>query len=184
MVPINYLYLSICSFTLLSLYSCGQSEYIPPGKPSDYEKPLMEANRIVSRNENITIDKYIERRGWDMKETGTGLRYMIYKTGRGDSAKAGQIATLSYTLHLLDGTLCYSSEKDGLKQFEISHGGVERGLEEGILLMQEGSRARFILPSHLGWGLPGDGDKIPMKVALVYDVELVNLEGKPIKQLK
>ncbi len=158
------------------LASCESEGYVPPGSPDDYKEPMVEANRIVSKNENITINKYIARRGWEMKSTGTGLRYMIYEEGKGDTAKVGQIAVLSYKLSLLDGTLCYDSDKDGVKSFEIAHGGVERGLEEGILKMKVGSKARFILPSHLGWGLPGDGDKIPMKAALLYDVQLLQLK--------
>ena len=163
-------------FFILFFYGCGEDVYIPPGRPEDYNEPLVKANRVVTKNESIQIDQYIARRKWDMKETGTGLRYMIYKEGVGPKIRSGQLVSLKYKLYLLDGTLCYDSEKEGIKTFEVGHGGVERGLEEGILLLNKDSKARFILPSHLGWGLPGDGNKIPMKVALVYDLEIIDLK--------
>ena len=55
-------------------------------------------------------------------------------------------------------------------------GGVESGLEEGILLMKTGGKAKFILPPHLAYGLPGDGKKIPARAILVYDVELLSIQ--------
>jgi FKBP-type peptidyl-prolyl cis-trans isomerase FkpA len=52
---------------------------------------------------------------------------------------------------------------------------VEAGLEEGILLMHKGGKAKFILPSHLAFGLIGDQNKIPGKSTLIYDVNLIDL---------
>jgi FKBP-type peptidyl-prolyl cis-trans isomerase len=52
---------------------------------------------------------------------------------------------------------------------------VESGLEEGILLLQEGDKARFIMPPHLAHGLIGDRDKIPARATIIYDLELVSL---------
>ena len=50
-------------------YGCGDDVYIPPGRPEDYNEPLVKANRVVTKNESIQIDQYIARRKWDMKET-------------------------------------------------------------------------------------------------------------------
>ena len=49
-------------------------------------------------------------------------------------------------------------------------------LEEGILLLKEGDRAKFIIPSHLAFGLLGDMKKIPAKAVLVYDIELIKIK--------
>ena len=110
-----------------------------------------------------------------MSTTETGLWYQIYEHGTGDSARNGLIASLKYTVSLLDGTLCYTSDSTGEKTFLIGQGGVESGLEEGILLMRCGDKARFIMPPHLAHGLPGDNDKIPPRSTIVYQVELLNL---------
>ena len=63
------------------------------------------------------------------------------------------------------------------KQFRIGQGGVESGLEEGVLLLlHEGDKATFIMPPHLAHGLPGDGNRIPARSIIVYEVELVKVE--------
>ena len=111
-----------------------------------------------------------------MEKTGTGLRYMIYEHGNGTKADNGKTAELKYSLRLLSGENIYTSDERGLKEFEIGKGGVESGLEEGILFLKKGDHVKFIIPSHLAFGLLGDGDKIPAKATLVYDIELINIK--------
>jgi FKBP-type peptidyl-prolyl cis-trans isomerase FkpA len=53
---------------------------------------------------------------------------------------------------------------------------VESGLHEGILYMNEGSKALLVIPSHLAHGLVGDMNKIPPKSTIVYDIELLELK--------
>jgi FKBP-type peptidyl-prolyl cis-trans isomerase len=110
-----------------------------------------------------------------MQITNTGLWYEIVKKGNGTKAKAGQKATITYSVDLLDGTHCYSSDSLGLKTFKIGQGGVESGLEQGILLLSQGDSARFILPPYMAYGITGDGDRIGPRAILVYSVSLRNL---------
>jgi FKBP-type peptidyl-prolyl cis-trans isomerase FkpA len=137
---------------------------------------LIEINRILIKKDKQRITGYIERNNLDMKETGTGLWYDIEKQGDGEFATKGRFATIGYSVSLLDGTPCYSSKSEGPKTFRIGMGGIEAGLEEGILLMKKGGAAKFILPPHLAFGLPGDGKKIPARAILVYKVELISLQ--------
>ncbi|MEJ2595571.1 MAG: FKBP-type peptidyl-prolyl cis-trans isomerase [bacterium] len=142
----------------------------------DPGRSLEKVNRYLVKSEREDIENYIRRHGWEMQETGSGLRYMIYEKGRGSAAKRGRIAILDYKLWLINGDLVYSSDTEGQKVFEIGKGGVESGLEEGILLMHAGDRARFILPAHLAYGLLGDDRKIPPRTAIVYDITLTELK--------
>jgi FKBP-type peptidyl-prolyl cis-trans isomerase FkpA len=137
---------------------------------------LVKYNRGIVRTEDQEIEDFIARYGWKMEKTATGLRYMFIKKGSGMKTAKSRVAVLKYTLRLLNGNLCYSSDVNGLKEFKIGYGGVESGLEEGILLMRVGDRVKFIVPSHLAFGLLGDQDKIPQHASLVYDIELVNLK--------
>jgi FKBP-type peptidyl-prolyl cis-trans isomerase len=139
------------------------------------KESLLKANKELIKTEDQLIRDYIERYQWEMKETGTGLRYWIYKNGKGKIATLNQVATINYQLSLLNGIICYSSEEKGPKKFKIGQGGIESGLEEGILLLRKGDRAKFIIPSHLAYGLIGDKNKIPPKATLVYDIELIEL---------
>ncbi len=133
-------------------------------------------NQQIVRTEIQEIDDFILRYHWKMKETPTGLRYMIYKTGSGPDARQGDIVSIKYRVNLLNGDLVYLSDSTSLLTVEIGKRTVVSGLEEGIMLMKKGGRAKFIVPSHLAYGLLGDLEKIPARAALVYDVELRILE--------
>lgn len=140
------------------------------------ENQLIQLNKKWVAKENAEIDDFIRQKHWDMKETPTGLRYMIYHQGDGEKAKVGDMATIAYTVSLLNGTVVYSSTQSGLKTFRIGHSTEVSGLEEGIILLKVGDKAKFLLPSHLAYGLSGDGRKVPPDVPIIYDVKLVQLK--------
>lgn len=137
---------------------------------------LLKANTVLTDVEDQEIKDFIRRHEWDMEETGSGLRYMIYDEGKGEKAEKNKIAVFHYSVWLITGDLIYTSRESGMAEFKIGRGGVESGLEEGILLLREGDKAKFILPSHLAHGVPGDGAKIPQRATLIYDIELVELQ--------
>ncbi|MCF6241906.1 MAG: FKBP-type peptidyl-prolyl cis-trans isomerase [Bacteroidales bacterium] len=141
-----------------------------------YDKPLEAANRYLSIVDAERIENFAKRRNWNMKQTQGGIWYEIYEHGKGKKAKEGQTALLNYKISLLDGTLCYSSDSLGAKEFVIGHGGVESGLEEGILMLHEGDKARLILPPFRAHGLLGDMKKIPARSIIVYELELLELK--------
>ncbi len=147
--------------------------------PVDYaalEEQMIKINTQLVTLEDESIKNFIESEGWEMTETGTGLHWMQLENGKGEKAKTGQIASIEYSLSLLSGEVVYSSESTGIKSFKIGKGGVESGLEEGILFLKIGDKARFVLPSHLAYGLQGDGQSIPRKASLVYEVKLIDLK--------
>jgi FKBP-type peptidyl-prolyl cis-trans isomerase FkpA len=146
--------------------------------PASLKEQLLEANKKVVGTEDEQIRNLIQRYGWKMKETGTGLRYFIYHDGDGPKALKDWTVKINYEVRLITGDLAYSSKETGPKEFRIGSGGVESGLEEGILLLNVGDKAKFIFPSHLAWGLIGDQDRIPPKSTLIYDVEVLELKKK------
>ncbi len=144
-------------------------------KPEAIEEKLLGANAILIDAEDQEIKDFIQRHGWEMQETGSGLRYMIYEQGSGPQAEKDDTAIFHYSLRLITGDLLYSSDDQEVAEFRIGHGGVESGLDEGMQLLKKGDKARFILPSHLAHGVPGDGAMIPRRATLIYDVELIDL---------
>lgn len=140
------------------------------------KKPLENVNKKLVKNEDKEIKDFIVRYKWTMNETGTGLRYLVYKKGTGIAAKKGKIAKFNYEVKLITGEVCYSSKTDGPQEFLIGKGGVISGLEEGILLLKVGDKAKFIIPSHLAFGLLGDENKVPKRATLVYDLELLEVK--------
>ncbi|MDD5571425.1 MAG: FKBP-type peptidyl-prolyl cis-trans isomerase [Bacteroidales bacterium] len=173
---IYFLFFIMLSF---SFQFCNDSTDKENSKNIDFSKtsePLVKANNYLKRTEENEINGYIERHKWEMQKTNTGVRYFIYKKGKGERALPGKIIKINYTLDLIDGTNCYSSEKDGPKIFKIGEGKVEAGLDEAMQLLCKGDKAKIIIPSYLGFGLLGDNKKIPKRATLIYDVELVDMK--------
>ena len=162
---------------LLILASCGgKVKETSESEIREAERAMVGANRILVKKDREKIKAYMERNNLSLEESPTGLWYGIPLAGTGEMAATGLVATLAYRVSLLDGTLCYDSDVLGVKQFRIGQGGVEAGLEEGVLMLRAGSKAIFIMPPHLAHGLPGDGNKIPARSIVLYEVELLTLE--------
>ncbi len=166
---------------LLLLSSCRDT---PPRVTSTSnirmtDEKLINYNRGVIKSEDQEIEDFLSRYSWKMQTTPTGLRYLIYQKGNGVKSRKGFLARMNYELRLLNSQLIYTSDSLGPKEFIIGYGGVESGLEEAVLLLRQGDRAKIIIPSYLAYGLLGDQQKVPPGATLVYDLEL--LELKPNK---
>ena len=176
----NKIYILVLIFNVLFVFSsCNDRKstrkHLTKKELDNYDKSLEAANRYLVTIDAERIESFAKRRNWEMETSKTGLWYMIYEKGSGPKSKIGQVALLNYKISLLDGTLCYSSDSLGAKTFAIGHGGVESGLEEGILLMHQGDKARLIMPPYRAHGLLGDLNKIPARSIIVYDIELLKL---------
>lgn len=167
--------LPIIPFALF-LFSCSEEK---PEKPKPLSTEQVEyiseqMNQWDVQRQEDEIDQYALRHSWNMTVSKTGLRYMLMEEGKGDSAKVGQTAEVTYDIYLLDGTRCYTSG-DTLKEVRIGEDYVESGLHEGLLYMRVGDKMRFILPSYLANGLTGDQDKIGPRASVMYEIKLHKL---------
>jgi len=151
-------------------------ERSPVISEKEKDEMLLRVNKYLVQKDIELIEAYAARRGWDMKVTETGLYYDIFETTDGKKAEYGQEVKIFYEISLLDGSVCYSSDEDGPKEFRIGRSQEISGLEQGISLMREGEKARFIIPPHLAYGLLGDELKIPARSILVSLVELEEIK--------
>ena len=107
------------------------------------------------------------------------------RTGAGALAEAGSIVTVHYTGWLYDpsgvdskGTKFDSSRDSGKPfQFQLGAGQVIAGWDQGVAGMKVGGQRRLVIPSSLGYGSRGAGGVIPPGAALVFDVELLDVQG-------
>jgi len=164
---------------VLGLISCHNNKDVGETKKLSQEQlteKLVAANKNSIEIENKQIDTLILSSGWNMLTTSTGLRYQVLEKGNGVKTASGKIVRFDYEVKLISGELIYSSLKTGPKEFRIGSGGVESGLEEGILLLSVGDKVRFIIPSYLAHGLSGDQNLIPPKSTLIYTIKLISLK--------
>src|SRR5690554_2652516 len=133
------------------------------------EKRLAEQKRLAQeRFEQLT-------KGYD--KTPSGLHYKILEKGNGVKAQKGKRVSVHYTGALDNGQVFDSSYKRNQPiDFVLGVGQAIEGWDEGIALLSVGDKARFVIPSHLGYGSRGAGGVIPPNATLVFDVELKNVK--------
>lgn len=176
MLNFAFKYIILIVLALAITSSCKEKKRTYSAKEKKtFTENLLKANKGLVSKDQENIEAYVEVQGWQMNKTKSGLWYQIIDDKSTEQAQKGQTAHLRYQVSLLSGEICYSSDSTGIKQFKIGQGGIESGLEEGILFLSEGDAARFIMPPHLAHGLLGDENKIPPRTTIVYNVELLKL---------
>jgi peptidyl-prolyl cis-trans isomerase A (cyclophilin A) len=122
-------------------------------------------------------EESLEKLAAGFQKTESGLRYQIIQKGTGTQAEKGKKVSVHYQGALENGQVFDSSYKR--KQpidFQLGVGQVIEGWDEGIALLKVGDKARFVIPSYLGYGSRGAGGVIPPDATLVFDVELMDVK--------
>jgi len=111
------------------------------------------------------------------ERTESGLRYQMIQKGNGKKAENGKTVSVHYSGSLPNGKVFDSSyTRKKPIEFPLGRGNVIEGWDEGIALLQVGDKARFVIPSHLGYGAQGAGGVIPPNATLIFDVELMDVK--------
>ncbi|WP_281226320.1 peptidylprolyl isomerase [Flavobacterium aquiphilum] len=111
------------------------------------------------------------------QKTESGLRYQFIQKGSGKQAEAGKTVSVHYEGSLENGKVFDSSyPRKKPIEFRLGQGQVIEGWDEGIALLQVGDKARFVIPSDLGYGPAGAGGVIPPNAILIFDVELMDVK--------
>ena len=121
--------------------------------------------------------KFLEenKKNPEVKETASGLQYMVLQEGKGEHPTATSKVTVHYTGKLLDGTV-FDSSVDRGEPITFGLNQVIRGWTEGLQLMTPGSKYRLFIPYNLAYGENGAGAMIPGGATLIFDVELISFE--------
>ena len=111
-------------------------------------------------------------------KTESGLHFKHIQKGEGAKPNKGQTVAVHYKGMLPDGKEFDNSYTRGNPiEFPVGMGQVIQGWDEGIMLLNKGDKARFVIPSHLAYGEQGAGGVIPPNATLVFDVELMDIKG-------
>lgn len=151
------------------------------------EAEKLKATETTNAAQYITSHKLI------LKTTPSGLKYAVTKASLKPKPLKGDTLLVNYTGRTLDDKVFDTSVEAVAKsagvlqegrpyepfQFIAGMGQVIPGWDEGLLLLNEGSKATLVIPSALGYGAQGAGNDIKPYSSLVFDVELVKV--KPIK---
>lgn len=108
-----------------------------------------------------------------VKETASGLQYMVMTEGKGAMPKATDKVKVHYKGTLLDGSE-FDSSYAREQPIEFPLNGVIKGWTEGVQLMKVGSKYKFWIPPALGYGDKANA-KIPGNSLLTFEVELLDI---------
>jgi FKBP-type peptidyl-prolyl cis-trans isomerase FkpA len=153
--------------------ACGQSG----DEPNEATKPAdaVEEQAVTDESTN----------DFEIIEVAPGLSAKILHRGYGRAAEAGDRVDVHYTGWLYDeqaddnrGQKFDSSVDRGQKfQFALGAGQVIKGWDQGVAGMLIGEKRELTLSPKMGYGDRGAGNVIPAGATLVFEVELLGLEG-------
>ena len=125
----------------------------------------------------ISADELVKKSYPGAQKTASGLYYVVEQKGTGAKAEAGKSVSVHYTGTLADGSKFDSSRDRGQPiTFQLGVGQVIKGWDEGIALMNVGSKYKLIIPASLGYGSQGAGGVIPPNATLIFDTELMEVK--------
>lgn len=119
----------------------------------------------------------IKERFGNYTTTTSGLKYNIEKPGAGATPTATSQVTVHYTGTLLNGNK-FDSSVDRGQPITFGLNQVIPGWTEGVQLLKPGGKIKLVIPPHLGYGDGGYPPVIPPKSWLVFDIELIAVDGK------
>lgn len=109
--------------------------------------------------------------------TASGLVYKSLKDGTGDSPKATDRVKVNYRGTFPDGREFDSSYKRN-QAIEFGLNQVIKCWTEGVQRMKVGGKARLTCPADIAYGERGAGGVIPPNATLLFEVELLGINGK------
>lgn len=120
-----------------------------------------------------------------LTEIAPGLSMRILHEGNGDAAAVGQIAVVHYTGWLYDDAaddhrgkkFDSSIDRGEYFSFMLGQGRVIKGWDQGVVGMKVGEKRELTIAPELAYGDRGAGRVIPPGATLVFEVELVGLQG-------
>ncbi|HZX57714.1 MAG TPA: FKBP-type peptidyl-prolyl cis-trans isomerase [Mucilaginibacter sp.] len=177
------------------IYDLKIEKLIPRGSLTDtvfnaqIKEYLNLQNAALKLAEPAKIKKYIADHNLAVTVTPSGLSYVITQPGTGDRIAAGDTAVVWYTARFVSGKLLESNMEQVARQGGTYNAqlGVYKplhilagmklaipGWDEGLLLLNKGARATFIMPSALAYGEQGFAS-IPPYTPLVFEIEVVDV---------
>lgn len=112
-----------------------------------------------------------------VQTTASGLQYLVLTPAEGIKPKSTDTVLVNYKGTLLNGKQ-FDSSYDRKEPLSLSLDRVIPGWTEGMQLMPVGSKYRFFIPYNLAYGERGAGQDIPPYSTLIFEIELLKVNGK------
>ena len=113
-------------------------------------------------------------------ESWSGVQVKTISPGDGKTfPRAGSRVSVHYIGTLAEDGKQFDSSRSRNSPFSfvVGAGLVIKGWEVGIMKLSLGERATVYIPAELGYGSRGAGGVIPPNANLVFDIELLEIDG-------
>jgi FKBP-type peptidyl-prolyl cis-trans isomerase FkpA len=153
---------------IIAILACSVVFAQPEWKPIKKMEHVRTGVTAISRPTRVT--------GEGMA-TPSGVKYWDILEGEGNSATKGHVVKVLYAAWIENGKQFASSVLDGRSPvFTLGAGQVIRGWEEGMEGMKVGGKRQLRIPSDLAYGAAGAPPLVPPNTALIFDVELIEVQ--------
>jgi FKBP-type peptidyl-prolyl cis-trans isomerase len=171
------LLLGVALGTLALVVRSGMLARKHPGQPINGAMRVALANEAEQWPERDEL--LIAKRYNGARDGASGLRYLVRKPGTGEATpQKGQVVTVNYEGRFLDSERVFdtSASHDGPFNFRFGEGVVIPGWDLGIASMKKGEKRTLLVPYWLAYGDKGILGKIPVRAALVFEIELLDFK--------
>ena len=166
-------------------YGAGSSSIIPQYATILSTVELVRVIKDPVADDRASINRWLDSlkiQHGDSTEDGIYLK--IDKDTVGDLISSYQTVNIFYSEKLLDGTFISGTHGKTTYSFIVGNNTIiPKGFEKAILLLKNGSHARFILPYYMAYGASGYVNgyyqfQVPPYSSTIYDVTITSVTKK------
>ena len=123
---------------------------------------------------NQEILSYISNESIDVMPKASGLVFIPTDNGNGDNPKLGDKVAFHYKGYYMNGEVFDSSyDKAYPLIVHLGNNSVIKGLEEALLMMNKGAKAKVIIPFYLAYN-DREYAPVPPYSNLIFELELID----------
>lgn len=168
-------------FLLAGLMSCEGPTPRHPVKrktASSIQASIKRSKKLLALEENLiqvviskdSLNTYIN------SNTGSWYYYNKKNEAADYTPQPDDLVTLTYNILSFTNDTIYKMEDVGILKYKVDKQELFPGLRNSVKLLKENETATFLFPSSLGYGYPGDGDKIGINMPLKSTIAVLKIE--------
>ena len=137
-----------------------------------YDSMMVLKEKAANENAKASFDSLTRSLKQPYRKLPNGVFVQIIEKGKGAKIVKGDTVAVTYKGMLIDGTPFDSNTPQTPYMIKVGFGGSVEGFDSGIASLSFGDKAKLFIPSNLGYGAQGKGDRIPPFTNLVFEVQV------------